>query len=100
VNPGAVASRCLACGWQGAPERLWCPSCGSARVRDVRVHGGTVEQVTILRRSAGRGALTVRIGSVRLLGGGVLVARLEPGASAGSPVRLLDDGGAAVARPA
>ena len=52
----------------------------------------------MLERAAGHGPVDVAIGLVRLPGGGVIVARLEPGAVTG--VQLLDDAGAAVARGA
>jgi hypothetical protein len=81
------------------PWRDWCPVCGSARVRAARVHVGTVEETTIVRKGAGPPGVTIRVGSVRLDGGGVVIARLEAGAGQGLRVRMLDDDGAVVARP-
>lgn len=95
--PGAEASACLDCGWRGMPHRDWCPACRGDRVRRVRVHVGTVDETTIVRKGAG--PVPVRLGTVRLDGGGAVLARLEAGAAEGARVRLLDDGGAAVARP-
>ena len=96
---GLRASRCADCGWRGFPARLWCPACGSARVRAALVHGGRVEEVTTLRHAAGRRlAGEVRLGLVRLAGGGAAVCRLE-GAGEGDRVRLSTEGGAPVARP-
>ncbi len=96
---GVPVSLCNACGWRGFPARLWCSACGSADLRTVLVHGGRVEDSTILRRAAGReiGA-PVRLGTVRLAGGGSVIARLDR-VSAGDRVRLHLDGGAPVAEP-
>jgi uncharacterized OB-fold protein len=96
VIPGVAVSLCEDCGWSGMPERLWCPVCRGQRVRGARVHAGAVEETTIVRKGV---PTTVRLGTVRLVGGGALLARLEAGASEGGRVRLFDDGGAAVARP-
>jgi uncharacterized OB-fold protein len=96
---GLEAARCPVCGWRGFPARLWCPVCGSDGVRPALVHGGVVEEVTTLRRALGR-ELTgeVRLGLVRLAGGGVAICRLD-GATAGERVRLSTADGAPVARP-
>ncbi len=61
------------------------------------VHDGTVDEVTLIRRIFGQ-PLTgpVRLGTVRLAGGGLIVARLD-GAAVGQRVRLFTDGGAPVA---
>lgn len=100
VSPGVRACRCERCGWRGFPARLWCPACGSDRVRPALVHGGRVEETTTLRHAAGRRLEgPVRLGLVRLAGGGAAVCRLEAGASAGGRVRLETEDGAPVARP-
>jgi uncharacterized OB-fold protein len=96
---GISTTRCPDCGWRGFPSRLWCPRCGSDRLRAALVHGGRVEEVTTLRHAAGRRlAGEVRLGVVSLAGGGVAVCRLE-GAGAGDRVRLTTEDGAPVARP-
>ena len=97
MTPGALVSACSDCAWRGMPHRDWCPVCRSDRVRRVRVHVGTVAETTIVRKGAG--PFPVRLGTVRLDAGGVVLARLEAGASEGARVQLLDDGGAVVARP-
>ena len=98
-TPGLAGSRCPSCGWRGFPARLWCPVCGSGGVRRALVHGGVVEEVTTLRHAAGRRLPgEVRLGLVRLAGGGTAVCRLD-GATAGERVRLTTDDGAPVARP-
>ena len=99
MTAGASVCLCEGCGWAGMPWRDWCPVCGSAYVRAARVHVGTVEETTIVRKGAGPAGATVRVASVRLDGGGVVIARLEGGAGEGSRARLLDDDGAVVARP-
>lgn len=92
---------CVACGHAAFPKRLLCPACGSAEWKGRPAGAGVVEEVTSLRRSAGR-ALSgaVRIGSARLDAGPVVVVRLEPGAAQGSRVRVSVEDGAPVARPA
>lgn len=97
MTPGALVSACGDCAWRGMPHRDWCPVCRGADVRLVRVHTGVVGETTIVRKGAG--PAPVRLGTVRLDGGAAVLARLEAGATEGARVRLLDDGGAAVARP-
>ena len=82
------------------PPRLWCPACGSSDLVEVIVDAGEVTESTVLRRVVG-GALEepVRIGAVRLDGGGIAIARLEQGCDSGDTVQLLEDNGAPVARP-
>lgn len=98
MSPGVAVSLCSACGWSGLPERLWCPRCGSGSLRTALVHAGRVQETTVVRKMVGGGP-PVRLGTVQLSGGARIVARLEPDATAGARVRLLTDGGAAVARP-
>jgi uncharacterized OB-fold protein len=96
---GVPVTLCNACGWRGFPARLWCPACGSDDLRTALVHGGRVEDATILRRAAGRVvAAPVRLGTVRVAGGGLVIARLD-GAGPGDRVRLSLDDGAPVAAP-
>jgi hypothetical protein len=66
------------------PARLRCPSCGGVQLRRVRAGPGRVDEETALRR----GEVGVRIGSVRLAAGPVVIARLAEGAVAGAVVRL------------
>ena len=91
-------SACVACGWKGLPERCWCPRCGSDQVEPAIVHAGRVDEATTLERAVGHPSVSIPIGSVRLPGGGTIVARLEPDVAAGSNVELFEDDGAAVAR--
>ena len=92
-----VVSVCRGCGWRGFPERVWCPRCGSDDVGGEPVTAGCVESATTLRRAAGRPVeRPVPIATVRLAGGGRVVARLEGG---GPEVAVDVEGGAPVARP-
>jgi uncharacterized OB-fold protein len=91
--------RCRACGWRGLPARLRCPVCGSERMHVVAARRGTLLDATTLERAPGGLGAPVRIGAVRLRGGGVLVARVEGDVSQGASVRLDADGGAVVASP-
>lgn len=90
-------SRCSDCGWQGTPKRLWCPDCGTDQVREVAAESGRVAEITTVGRSAGREPAHVRIASVEVDGGGMLIARLPAPAALGAHVRLVDDHGAPVA---
>jgi uncharacterized OB-fold protein len=93
-----LVSACRMCGWQGFPERVWCPVCGSDDVDSVEAELGVVEDATTLRRAPGRTLDgEVRLGTVGLAGGGRVVARLE--AEPGERVWLSVEDGAPVARP-
>ena len=94
-----MVSRCAGCGWQGTPQRLWCPACGSDDVQEVAAAGGGVAEVTTVERSAGREPAPVRVASVAVDGGGTLIARLPAALEPGARVTLADDGGAPVAAP-
>jgi uncharacterized OB-fold protein len=72
--------RCAGCGLHVFPERLRCFRCGAREFQAVAAGPGRVEERTALRR---RG---VRLGSVRLASGPVVIARL--GEDAEGEVRL------------
>lgn len=72
--------RCTACGVHLFPERLRCPRCGAWEFEAVAAGPGRVEERTTLRRGG------VRLGSVRLASGPVVIARL--GEDAEDVVRL------------
>lgn len=96
---GVPVTRCDACGWRGFPARLWCPACGTADLTATLVRDGDVEDSTTLHRAAGRTIGTpVHIGTVRLAGGGLVVARLD-GVDVGDRARLSLADGAPVAQP-
>jgi uncharacterized OB-fold protein len=96
VTGGVTVSACTSCEWKGLPERLWCPRCGAEGVATFQVHEGTLEEITTARRASSAGP--VRVASVRIEGGGALIARLEEALGEGTLVELADDHGAAVAR--
>ncbi len=98
MSPGVSVTRCRECGWQGFPERIWCPACGSDRVSTEVVHDAQIVAAMVLRRAVGGIRAPVSIGLVALAGGGELVARLQSGVGAGTPVRLATDLGAPVAQ--
>jgi uncharacterized OB-fold protein len=88
---------CRRCGSTWFPDRLWCAVCGGRDFERVAAGVGVVEEETELHRPPG----PVRLGSVRLDAGPVVIARLGEGIVAGGRVRLDEDGDAAVwARPA
>ena len=76
--------RCERCGTNAFPDRLWCPGCGAGTLQHVPAGPGRVEEETTLRRSAEQ----IRLGTVRLDSGPLVIARLATGAKAGTPVRL------------
>ena len=95
---GVPVAVCMTCGRRAFPAPLLCPSCGGGESRREWVETGTVEEVTLLRRTPGR-ALDepVRLGSVRLATGPRVIARLEHGLAAGARARLELQDGALVA---
>jgi uncharacterized protein len=68
--------RCARCGTKWFPERLGCGRCGGRTFSRIPAGPGTLEEVM--------GTL----GSVRLDAGPVVIARVDPGTSAGSRVLL------------
>jgi uncharacterized protein len=98
VKRGLTVWECASCGLAVFPRRLGCPRCGSAEWRRRTAETGVVEESTLLRRAPGRALHgPVRIGSVRLDAGPMVVARLAPAAGAGMRVQLLEDDGVPVA---
>jgi uncharacterized OB-fold protein len=71
------------------PERLRCPRCGAAKWEKTKVDEGVVDEATVVWRAPG-GPLPgpVHVGTVRLKGGTLVIARLEPGVEEGHAVRL------------
>lgn len=94
-----VVGVCSVCDARRFPKPEWCPTCGSDRIEDVRSSEGTVEETTVLRHSLGGGTGPVRIGTVRLAGGAIVIARLESAAGEGARVNVHVVDGAPVARP-
>ena len=82
--------RCERCGTSAFPDRLWCPRCGAGELRHLPAGPGNVEQETILRRppAPAPDADPVRLGTVRLEAGPMVIARLAVGAGPGTRVRL------------
>ena len=76
--------RCQQCGTSAFPDRLWCPGCGAGELRHTPAGPGRVEEETTLRRSAE----PVRLGTVRLDAGPLVIARLANFTGAGTQVRL------------
>jgi uncharacterized OB-fold protein len=76
--------RCARCGASAFPDRLWCPGCGADELRHAPAGPGRVEESTTLRRSAE----PVRLGTVRLDAGPLVIARLAKLTGAGTQVRL------------
>lgn len=76
--------RCERCGTNAFPDRLWCPGCGAGELRHVAAGPGRVEEETTLRRSTD----PVRLGTVRLDAGPLVIARLSRHARTGTQVRL------------
>ncbi len=81
---------CERCGTNAFPDRLWCPGCGAAELRHAPAGPGNVEQETGLRRPPPKAPQDepVRLGTVRLQAGPLVIARLSRDARAGAHVRL------------
>lgn len=91
---------CAACARSAFPAPAWCAGCGGGHWREEELGAGTVEETTFVRRAPGRTLQhAVRLGSVRLDVGPVVVARLLPGAASGARVWLELDDGVPAARP-
>jgi uncharacterized OB-fold protein len=87
-----VVSSCEACGWQGFPQRVWCPRCGAFELTTAVIQSGTVTELSVLEHAIGRDvAGDVLVANVELQGGGSLIARLEE-ERAGSVGVFVDDG--------
>jgi uncharacterized protein len=80
--------RCSDCGEAVFPDRLRCPRCGGGSFTRVPAGPGRVEEETTLRRPPVKDEEQVRIGSVRLDTGPMLVARLARLARAGARVTI------------
>lgn len=98
---GVPVTVCEDCGGRYFPRRLSCPACGGARLDAIELEEGIVEDATLVRRApADRFAQPVSIGTVGLVDGPRVVARLTAGMAAGSRVRVVLDGGGPMALPA
>jgi uncharacterized protein len=100
VSGGLPVSVCSACRHAVFPARLLCPRCGGNDSRSEDVGAGVVEEATLVERAPGGPlAAPVSLGSVRLEGDVVVVARLERGLGPGDSVRLEYRDGVPVAHP-
>lgn len=100
MSDGLRISVCSACGHAVFPARLLCPRCGASEWRSEDVGAGVVEEATLVERAPGGPLATpVALGSIRLEGGVVVVARLEPALQRGDSVRLEYRDGVPVAYP-
>ena len=93
-----VVGKCPSCGAERFPIPLWCDICGSYRIDEVSPPFGLVTETTIVRHIPGHVLPPVRLGTVRLAGGAVVVARLEAGVGEGSRVEVDVEAGAPIAR--
>lgn len=91
-----LIQRCDPCGTALFPDRLRCPRCGKSSFTHVPAGSGVVEQETVLRHDGAGGDCEVRLGSVRLTAGPVVIVRLEEQATAGAVVRLVVDSRGAI----
>jgi uncharacterized OB-fold protein len=94
-----VIGECPSCGAQRFPVPLWCDVCGSYRIDEVVSPSGLVTEVTIVRHIPGHSLPPVHLGTVRLDGGAVVVARLAAAVGEGSRVDVVVEDGAPIARP-
>jgi uncharacterized OB-fold protein len=89
VSRGVPVWRCSVCGHAVFPARVLCLRCGGDEWESREVDEGVVDEATLVRRAPG-GSLPVpvAVGSVRLEGDVLVVARLEPGMEEGRSIRL------------
>ena len=86
---GLPLAICSACGHSVFPTRLLCPRCGSSEWEGREVEEGVVEDVAVVRRvPGGELGAAVPLGTVRVEGGALVLARLEGGVEEGASVRL------------
>lgn len=93
-RPLAV-SVCRACGRTLFPSRVLCPGCGGASWRREPAEEGVVEEVTV---AGDAGGAPVRLATVRLDSGPVVVAGLGDELGPGARVQLVAVAGAPVGR--
>jgi uncharacterized OB-fold protein len=79
---------CDACGVALFPDRLRCPRCGEQPAKRVPAGPGRVEQQTEVRRPRDQTVGPVRLASVRLDAGPVVIARLAERTDPETVVRL------------
>lgn len=98
---GVGVSRCMQCGHESFPQRLWCPLCHSGELVIHHVDRGTLREITSINRTiAGQLEHPVAVGTVHADGGAVLIARIADELTPGDRVALLDDDGTPVATSA
>jgi uncharacterized OB-fold protein len=91
-----LIQRCDRCGIALFPDRLRCPRCGASGFTRVAAGSGVVEEQTTLPSAGAGDEREVRLGSVRLLAGPVVVARLDERDTTGAVVHLMVDSGGAI----
>jgi uncharacterized OB-fold protein len=79
---------CETCGIALFPDRLRCPRCGEQPAKRVPAGSGRVEQQTEVRRPQDQSVGPIRLGSVRLGAGPVVIARLAAHIGPGTVVWL------------
>ena len=81
---------CERCNAHLFPDRLWCPDCPATELRHRPAGPGRVEEETTMHhpRSTAPQAEPVRLGTVRLQSGPLVIARLAAEAVTGTQVRL------------
>lgn len=92
-----VVGECRSCGARRFPQPLWCDACGSDVIDEVAVSSGTVCEATTVHHVAGHRVASVRLGTVKLTRGAVVIARLAPSVEEGSRVDLAVEEDAPVA---
>ncbi len=86
---GVPLSICSACGHAVFPARLLCPRCGRSEWEGREAGEAVVEDATVVRRApGGELPVAVSVGTVRIDGGALVLARLEAGVAPGASVRL------------
>lgn len=93
-------SVCARCGHPAYPRRELCPRCHSPRWTLEPAGPGTLEETTVVERAVGVGSAGVKLASIRLDRGPVVIAGLEAPPEAGMRVSLEATATGVRARPA
>jgi uncharacterized OB-fold protein len=98
-TPGVTIWRCVNCRAGFFPERLLCPRCHGDMFETDRVHGGVVEEISVIRHMLGQENWQPRrIANVRTVDGQRITVGLCGDSAAGATIELFEEGAAPFGR--